>query len=109
MESDSGRTYSMTERDGPAVLVDDFLVHAEFAQGLGGNAGEGFVDLYGQQVRSTGLDFFSGLRRWHWPVARRAARQAPLRRRGLCRLLLNARYPRYKGEKNVSPTLPYIC
>ena len=50
----------MTERDGPAVLVDDFLVHAEFAQGLGGNGGEGCVDLYGRQVRRAGLDFFQG-------------------------------------------------
>jgi len=98
----------MTERDGPAVLVDDFLVHAEFAQGLGGNGGEGFVDLYGRQVCRAGLDFFSGLQRWHCPVACGAARQAPLRRRGLCRLLLNARYPRYKGEKCLTNPALYL-
>lgn len=52
----------MTGRDGPAVLVDDFLVHAEFAQGLGDNSCEGFVDLNGRQVCRAGLDFFQGCR-----------------------------------------------
>ncbi len=98
----------MTERDGPAVLVDDFLVHAEFARDWAATAAKASLISMADRSAALVLIFF------------RAAEMALAG----CFAEQHVR-PRYEGvvfvvyswtpdirvikAKSVSRTLPYIC